>query len=145
MKRNQWSAGVLALLLFGGGAAVGALGHRYYAASAVMANAPADDYRQRYVSDMTSRLRLTPAQVDQLEDILDQTKSRFRAAHETCRPAIASIKQEQIAQVKAILAPQQIPLYDQLLADRERRAKEQEARERQAEARDAAARKARKR
>jgi hypothetical protein len=142
MRRNQWSAGALAVLLFGGGAAVGALGHRYYAASTVLASDPADDYRHRFVSDMKSRLGLSPAQVDQLEDILDATKSRFRAARETCRPAIANIKQEQIAQVKAILTPRQIPLYDQLVAERERRAKEQELRQQQLEAREAAARRA---
>jgi hypothetical protein len=145
MKRNQWSASILAVLLFTSGAAVGALGHRYYAASSVLANAPANDFRSRYVSDMTSRLRLSSTQVNQLEGILDQTKAKFRAVHETCRPAIAHIKQEQIAQVKAILAPRQIPLYDQLLAEREKRAKEQEARERQAEERQTATRKARSR
>jgi hypothetical protein len=142
MKRNQWSAGLLALLLFGTGAAVGALGHRYYAASAVLANVPSDDLRHRYISDMTSRLSLTSKQVGQVEDILDNTKSRFREAHETCRPAIAKVKEEQIAEIKSILTARQIPLYEQLLAERERHAREQELRERQTEEREKAAREA---
>lgn len=143
MKRTQWSAAVLALLLFGVGAIAGALAHRYYTNSLVTSKPPSDDFRQHYVSDMKSRLKLTPKQVDQLEDILDDTKSKFRVAHETCRPAIAQVKQEQISEVKGILTPTQLPLYDQLLAERESHAKEQEASERQAEEKQAASRKAR--
>lgn len=143
MKRNQWSAVALAVLLFGAGVATGALGHRYYTASTVAANSPGFDARRHYVSDMTSRLKLTSQQVDQLEDILDRTKSKFRVAHETCRPAMSQVKEQQISEVKAILTPSQVPLYDQLLADRERRSKEQEAREHRAEEQEAAARKSR--
>ena len=143
MTRNQWSATLLAILLFGGGALAGALAHRYYTATAVMANTPNDAFRQHYVSDMKGRLHLTAKQVDQLEDILDDTKSKFHAAHETCRPAIAKVKEEQISKIKAILTPAQIPQYDQLLAERESHAKEQENSERQAEEKEAAARKAR--
>lgn len=143
MKRNQWSAVVLAILLFGGGAVAGALAHRYYTATAVLANAPTEAFRQRYVSDMRSRLNLTAKQVDQLEDILDQTTAKFHAAHETCRPAIAQVREEQISDVKAILTPGQIVAYDRLVAERERRSKEQEASERQADQKEAAARKAR--
>lgn len=94
---------------------------------------------------MTSRLNLTSKQVAQVEDILDYTKSRFREAHETCRPAVAKVKEEQIAKIKAILTPRQIPLYEQLLAEREQRAHEQEIRERQTEEREKAARQAQQR
>lgn len=143
MQRTQWSAAMLAVLLFAAGAVAGVLAHRYYTASIAQAAPPGQFSREHYVSDMKSRLKLTPKQVDQLEDIMDDTKSRFRSAHETCRPAIAKVKDEQIAEVKAILTPAQIPLYDQLLAEREAHAKEQEARERQADEQEAAARKAR--
>ena len=40
MQRNQLTAAAFAALLFGGGAAVGALGHRYYAANLVNVKAP---------------------------------------------------------------------------------------------------------
>ena len=36
MQRNQVTAAAFAALLFVGGAAVGALGHRYYAATTVL-------------------------------------------------------------------------------------------------------------
>ncbi len=143
MKRTQWSAALFAVLLFCVGALAGALGHRYYATAVATPEQPFDAFRAHYVSDMKSHLQLTPKQVDRLEDILDETKSKFRAAHETCRPAISEVKQEQIAGIKAILTPAQIPLYDNLLAERENHAKEQEAKEREADAREAANRKSR--
>ena len=120
MKRNQWSAVLFAVLLFSCGAAVGALGHRYYNASVVSAKAPADDFRHRYVAEMQSKLRLTAIQTSQLEAILDDTKAKFKAVHESYRPAMQKIKQEQVTRVKSILTPAQILGYEQLRAEHER-------------------------
>jgi Spy/CpxP family protein refolding chaperone len=128
MNGNRWTAALFALLLFGCGVVAGALGHRYYTATAVSAKS-ADDFRHRYVAEMESRLKLTPAQVTQLEAILDDTKAKFRAVRESYRPAMLKIKEEQVARVKSILTPEQIPAYDQLIAERERRAHDQEEHE----------------
>jgi len=79
MKRSQQTALIFAFLLFACGAAIGALGHRYYASSTVIAKS-AEDYRHRYVSEMEGKLNLTPKQVAQLHVILDETKAKARAA-----------------------------------------------------------------
>jgi Spy/CpxP family protein refolding chaperone len=129
MKRNQWTAAVMAVLLFCCGAAVGALGHRYYTAREVNAKS-AEDFRHRYVSEMHSKLNLTSSQVTQLETILDETKAKFKAVKDSYRPAMLEIKKEQVSRVKSILKPQQIPIYERLVAEREQRMKEQEERER---------------
>jgi hypothetical protein len=128
MKRNQWRAVVVAVLLFCCGAAVGALGHRYYTATEVSAKS-AEDFRHRYVSEMRSKLSLTPGQVTRLETILDETKAKFKAVKDSYRPAMLEIKKEQVSRVKSILTPQQIPIYERLVAEREQRMKEQEDRE----------------
>lgn len=128
MNTSRWSAALLALLLFGCGVVAGALGHRYYTTS--VSAKSADDFRHRYISEMESRLKLTPTQVTQLEAILDDTKAKFRAVREASRPAMLKIKAEQIARVKSILTPEQIPAYEQLVAEREHRARDQEDRER---------------
>ena len=128
MKRNQMTAVLVAILLFCGGAAVGALAHRFYTASSVSARS-AEDFRQRYVSEMRSTLHLTPDQVSSLETILDDTKAKFKAIRDSYHPAMLKIKQEQISRVKSILTPQQIPAYERLVAQREQRAREQEQRE----------------
>lgn len=139
MKRNQWSAALLAVLLFGCGIVAGALGHRYYAATTVSAKS-AEDFRHHYVSEMQSRLKLTPAQTSQLETILDDTKAQYKAVRDAFHPAMLKIKNEQIARVKSILTPQQIPIYEQLVAEREQRARQQEERDRDEERKRAAAR-----
>jgi hypothetical protein len=130
MKRSQSSALIFALLLFACGVAIGALGHRYYASSTVMAKS-AEDYRQRYVSEMQGKLKLTPKQVTQLQVILDETKAKARSVREQYRPAIASVKEEQVRRVKSILNSGQVPAYDRMVAERERHFREAEERDRQ--------------
>jgi hypothetical protein len=132
MKRNQWSAALFAVLLFCLGAAVGALGHRYYAATVVSAKT-AEDFRHHYVAEMQSHLKLSPSQVSQLETILDETKARYKAVRDTYHPAMLKIKNEQIARVKAMLTPNQVPAYEQMVAEHEQRAREQEERDHQEE------------
>ena len=139
MKRNQWTAALLAVLLFGCGILVGALGHRYYAATTVSAKT-AEDFRHHYVSEMQSRLKLTPNQVSQLEAILDDTKTKYKAIREAYHPAMLKIKNEQIARVKSILTPEQVPAYEQLVAEREQRFRQQEERDREEEQKRATAR-----
>jgi hypothetical protein len=141
MKRNQWIAGLFALLLFACGAVVGALGQRYYASTVVSAKT-SEDFRHRYVSEMQSRLKLSAAQLNQLEAILDDTKSKYKAVRDGYRPAMLRIKNEQVSRVKSILTPQQIPGYQQLINEREQRAREQDERERREDQRRAAAHKA---
>ena len=132
MKRNQWTAALVAVLLFCGGAAVGALAHRYYASTSVSAKT-AEYFRHHYVSEMRSKLSLTPSQVTQLEAILDETKAKFKAVRDSYHPAMLKIKEEQISRVKSILTPQQIPMYERLVAEREQRLKAEEERDRREE------------
>ena len=135
MKRNQWAAAVLALLLFCLGAAVGVLGERYYNTRVVNA-----DSRQPYIAEMRSHLKLTPAQVAQLETILDETKAQYKAIRDSYHPAVLKIRSEHIARVKSILTPEQIPAYEQLIAERQQRAKEREEKDRKQEQNRAQAR-----
>src|SRR3954452_20556371 len=137
MRRSQQTALIFAILLFACGVAIGALGHRYYASSVVLAR-NAEDYRQRYVSEMQARLKLTPKQVAQLQVILDETKAKTRAVREQYRPAVVSVKEEQVRRGKSILSPEQIPAYEQLVAERERHFKEAEERDRQQDERQSA-------
>ncbi|MBV8895960.1 MAG: hypothetical protein JO051_05595 [Acidobacteriaceae bacterium] len=134
MKRNQWAALLLAVLLFACGAGIGALADHLYEGRSVSAK-NAEDFRQRYINEMQSRLKLTPDQRNQLEAILDDTKAKVKAVRDSFHPAMLKIKQEQISRVKSILTPEQIPAYEQLVVDRERRARDQEERDRQDERR----------
>jgi hypothetical protein len=130
MKRIRLAAVGFAILLFGSGVVVGALGHRYYETGVVNAKSSPDSYRQRYVGEMRSRLKLTPEQVQQLEAIMAGTKSRFKALRDASRPQMSEIKRQHVEKVKAMLTPEQLPVYEQLVAEHERRAHEAEQRDR---------------
>ena len=140
MKREQWTGVALAALLFFGGVAVGALANRYYTMTEVSAKT-SETNRHRYVTEMESKLNLTKSQVSRLEAIMDDTKDKYKAVRDSYRPAILRVKNEHIALVKAMLTAQQVPVYEQLLKDREQRAREQEERDRRAEQQRQAARK----
>lgn len=137
MKRSQSTALIFAFLLFACGVAIGALGHRYYASSIVMAKS-AEDYRHRYVSEMQNKLKLTPKQVVQLQVILDETKAKARSVREQYRPAALSVKEEQVRRVKSILNAEQVPSYERLVAERERHFREAEERDRQQDEKESA-------
>ena len=128
MQRNQIAAAGFAALLFLGGTAVGALGHRYYAATTVSASS--DVARHRYVQEMKDRLNLTPEQLTQLETIMHETKAKTRAVRDEYHPQMLKIKQEHVERVKSILTPAQIPAYEKLVAEREQRSREQEEHDR---------------
>ncbi len=130
MKRTNLPAVLIAILLFGLGTVVGALAHRYYSPSVVIANSP-ESFRQTYISEMKSKLALNTKQIASLQDILDDTKAQIQAVRDRTHPEMVRIRQEQVARVKAILTSHQLPAYEKLLADRERRNREQEARDRQ--------------
>ena len=141
MKREKWTGLALAALLFFGGAAVGALANRYYTTTTVSAKT-SETYRHRYVAEMESKLKLTTAQVKQLEAIMDDTKAKYKAVRDSYKPAILQVKNQHVQEVKSILTAQQIPEYEKLLSERERRAREQDERERRDEQRRAAEHKA---
>jgi hypothetical protein len=141
MRHNRWTAILFAVLLFGCGVVCGVLVQRYLSATVVNAKT-AEDFRHRYVSEMKADLKLTPDQVNQLEVILDETKAQYKAVRDESRPAMLKIKAEQIRRVKSILRPEQVPAYDKLIAERERKYKEQEERDRQADLKQEAAHRA---
>lgn len=131
MKRNQWTAALLALCLFACGVVAGVLGHRYYSETSVSAQTSPSDFRQQYLAEMKSHVHLTTDQLEQLQTILDDTKAKAKAVRDRMHPEMVRIKQEQLTRVKSILTPEQVPEYERLVADRERRFHAQEERDRQ--------------
>jgi hypothetical protein len=95
------------------------------------------------VKEMHSRLQLDPQQLDTLNDILDETRTKVRAVKDRYRPELIRIKQEQIAKIKMMLRPEQSGEYDKVVAEHERKAKAQDERDRQIEQQRAAERKQR--
>ncbi len=134
MKRSNLSLVLSLFLVFGSGAVVGALGHRYYMASAVKAAPPApkspEDYRKAYTDEMRQRLTLSQAQTERLSEILDETRDKFRALREKHRPETKAIQDEQVANINAMLTPTQQKEYAKMRAEREAK-RQAEAKERE--------------
>jgi len=121
MKKNQIAAAVLSIVLFAGGVVVGVLGQQYYSRSVVHARPTAERLREHYINEAREKLHLSGDQVKQLNVILDGTRAKMRAFRETHHQEFDKINQDQVQQVKAMLRPDQVPAYTQMLADQERR------------------------
>jgi hypothetical protein len=80
MTLSRWAISAYLALVFGSGAVVGALSHRMYTATTVVAKTPPppDEWRKQYVSEMKTRLKLRDDQLLRLGLLLDETRSRVR-------------------------------------------------------------------
>jgi Spy/CpxP family protein refolding chaperone len=127
MIRSKPAQFLYLLFVFASGLAVGALGHKYYS---VKIESPApppprnpEEYRRKYMEEMTTRLNLTAKQQQELNAILDYIGNRFRELRERSRPEERAIRQEQVDKVNAILTPEQRVEYAKMLQEREERRK----------------------
>lgn len=136
MSKSRWSVFLSLLVVFVSGAAVGALGHRWYTmspgsserGSASAPRTPRDpaEVRKRIVAEMTQAVKLTPEQVGKFGEILDNTRAQFEEVHHEMNAKGKALWQDQVDRVNAILTPEQRPLYQQL---RDKHTREREARD----------------
>lgn len=129
MANTKVSAFLSLLLVFASGIVVGGFGYRAYATKVSPSPRPAEkrpspeDFRNRAVSEMTREVHLDDQQVVKLRDIYDETRASFdeaRAAENAkLRVAGQAIHDKQVEKIKAMLRPEQIPLYDALRARHE--------------------------
>ena len=128
MKRSGLAAALYVVLVFLSGAVVGIFGYRLYTAKVVTAGAVAKpaDFRKKYVEDITSRVHLSPEQVNQVGVILDDTRTRWNEEHDRSKQQLAQIHDDQVQKIHEILSPAQVPDYEKFRLERE---KQREARE----------------
>lgn len=124
-KRSNLTTAIYLFIVFLSGILVGAFGHRLYMVNTVLSvnrqpRTP-EEYRRRYVEEMTSRLKLSTGQVASLQRIMDETRQRYRAVHETYRPELKTIETEQYQKVRAMLTEPQRGEYERMRAERARR------------------------
>jgi len=124
--RSSASIPLYLALVFAGGAAVGAFGHRLYTAKTVAATAPerrqsADEWRKSYLVEARERLKLTDAQASEIALILEKTGQKYREFRERTRPEMDQIQTEQINAVRAVLEEKQKSEYELWRAERDAR------------------------
>ncbi len=125
MKRSNLSIVMYLCLVFLSGAAVGAVGWSLYnarSASAAMKGNPCtpDAVRHRYVDELRDRLKLTDAQVQKLNAILEDTHHRYKDLRRKWKPEVKAIQEEQAASIRAMLDDQQKVEYDKMRLEREK-------------------------
>ncbi len=134
MKLSRLTVVLYMLGVFVSGIVVGGFSYRLYTVSSVSAKSTArptpEEYRKKFVAEMQSRLRLRQDQNKKMNEILDDTRSKFRATHDSIKPALQQIRRQQHESIAAMLDPDQRPEFEKILQERERRDKEQKEKER---------------
>lgn len=127
MKFSRLSVAFYVALVFASGVLVGGFGYRLYTVSPVNAKATPrnpEEFRRRVIDEYRTRLKLSDAQVRNLNAIMDETRSRFDEAHKRIEPELATIRKEQTEKVRSMLDPTQRAEYDRMRAEREQRMRE---------------------
>jgi len=125
MKRWNLPIALYLFLVFVSGAVVGALGYRTYKPPVASSNAPSpEEARRQYLHEMKTRAGLSDDQLQQVNVIMDETRSRFHDARDKHNQIVKEIGEQQRAKVRAILTVEQLPKVEQLWQERDLRAKQ---------------------
>ncbi len=130
MNRSTLTIALYLLLVFGSGVAVGGFGYHIYTGTPVSAARSGDrphispeEWRREYLGEMQTRVQLTPAQVQEMNGILDSTRSLFHEAREKHNLQLKTLRENQANRIRAILTDEQRPEYEKLRTEREQRSK----------------------
>jgi Spy/CpxP family protein refolding chaperone len=84
--------------------------------------------RNTFVKQLTSELDLTADQQQQLQTIINDTRAKYRALYEPLRPQQEQIRQQGRDKIRAILAPEQRPKFEDFLRRLDEQHKKEENR-----------------
>jgi len=125
MANTKLSAFLSLLLVFFSGGVVGVFAYRAYDRSlSVTARSPEkkqdpEEVRKQLIDEMTREAKLDGRQVAQLGQIYDKIRERFNEFNKQRNLEARAIWDDQTAQIKAILRPDQVVLYESLRARKE--------------------------
>ena len=128
MLKTKRSAILSLALVFMSGAVLGAVAQRLYMVKTVLSsvNPPErnrrpdpEEIRRHMVQEAKDRIKLDDQQVKQLDQIYEETRDQVEQARHKANAEMRTIWDAQVARTRAMLRPDQIPLYEQLRAERE--------------------------
>jgi len=131
MGKNKFSALLSLALVFLSGTLVGAVSYRLYMVNTVSSTSPGirparpdpEEIRKRRVTEMRERVKLDDEQVAKLNEIYDHTRQQFQSLKKKGDEEGHSIWEKQKDAVRAILKPEQQPLYEQYQKDQDEQRK----------------------
>jgi hypothetical protein len=117
------TAGYL-LLVFLSGALVGGFAYRLYSVKSVNSSTDRprspEEYRNRYIQEMTTQLKLDQAQVQSLQQIMDQTRQQYHDLRQQIAPQMKALEDGQSQKIRAMLNDTQRVQYEKMRLERER-------------------------
>ena len=138
MPKSKVSAFLSVLLVFVSGAAMGAVGYRLYEVKTVVNPVQAkvqkqttpEEYRKRAVSHLRDAVKLTDQQIVDVQNIYDWQGEQFMPLQKKFEAKwdqdkrefdqqVEQIHEQAVAKTKAILTPEQQPLYEKYQAERD--------------------------
>lgn len=110
-------------LVFVAGALFGAAAnHFYWVQSAAASSRPYGRdpglYRQQLIQRLTTDLSLDSKQIQQVDRIYDDIGKRYHDARKIIEPEIKILREERMAQIMAVLGPEQQVKYQQIIEKR---------------------------
>ena len=123
MKLSRAAIAAYVFLVFASGGVLGAFGMRLYTAQNTVRRPrlSPEEQRKRIIAEDESRLKLTAQQVQQLNIIMDETKSRVDEARRKMHPEYQKIHEEQNKRFREMLTPDQQLEFDKMMKEREER------------------------
>ena len=131
MTKSKFSALASLMLVFLSGTLVGAVTYRLYMVNTVSSTAPGvrpqkldpEEIRKRRVAEMRDKIKLDDEQVAKLNVIYDHTRQQFHALKKKGDEEGHAIWDNQKEAVRAILKPEQMPLFEQFQKDHDEQRK----------------------
>jgi len=125
MPKSKLSAVMYLGLVFLSGALVGSLSYRLYAMNTVIAGSGApkaspEEFRRHYIEGMRAKVNLDEKQIEQVNQILDETRAQFDQMRAKMRADGEAIQNQQVSKITAILSEDQKPNYAAFRAEREK-------------------------
>jgi Spy/CpxP family protein refolding chaperone len=127
MSKSRLSAGIYLALVFLSGALVGGLSYRLYsvnvsAVAGTSTNRPPspEEFRRHYIEAISGKVHLDAQQVDQVNQILDETRAQFEQMNAQMRANGQAIRNQQREKITAILRDDQKPAYTEFQAEQKK-------------------------
>ena len=120
---KQWKTIISVILIFGLGALSGSI-ITYKIYRQQMENILRDEpkaMRELMVQRLNSKLHLDATQLEQVRAIVTETHAEMKSVRKKIRPEIEEVLSRSQAKIRAILLPEQLKKYDQILSERRKR------------------------
>jgi hypothetical protein len=135
MPKSRLTAALYLSLVFLSGALVGGLSYRLYAVNSVSAitgspKPTPEEARRRYMDSIRAKVNLDEQQVEQVNQILDETRAQFDQVRGKMHAESQAIQNRQVEEITAILRDDQKPLYAAFREERERLRQQERGRQR---------------